>query len=289
MKMTNDSNRPHTAILSGDDAPEELPEILVVEDDADSRWLVVSALKQDYRVIETDNGKDGLDRALEDIPDLVVTDLMMPVMDGIELCRRIKEHPFTSHIPVIMLTAKTSVASQIEGYETGADAYITKPFAMQLLKVQIQNLLTLRRQLRKHFSERFAEQGGPDHAEDLPAAGALGPTHLQNRMERKFWEKAYTVLKRHASEVGFSIDGLAMELGMSQRSLQRKMKALAGLTPVQWIAEYRLGQAVGRLRDKSVSVTDAAYTAGFGDLSHFYRLFKKRFGKNPSQYRDEEL
>ena len=287
--MKKDNTLSKTTLLFDEETPEELPEILVAEDDDDSRWLLVDALKNSYRVIETDNGRDGLAQALEHIPDLVVTDLMMPVMDGIELCRRIKEHPFTAHIPVIMLTAKTSVESQIEGFETGADAYITKPFDMHLLKVQIQNLLALRRQLRRRFSEPFTEQGFLSSPESPGGAGPSAVPQLQKRLERKFWERMCTVLKHHYAEADFSIDRLASELGMSQRSLQRKIKALADLTPVQLLAEYRLKQAVRLLADQSLSVTDAAYGAGFNDLSHFYRLFKKQFGKNPSQYREGDL
>jgi len=265
---------------------DDLPVILVAEDDEDSRWLIVSELKDDYKVIESENGKDALGKSLDMIPDLVVTDIMMPVMDGVEFCRKLKEHPFTSHIPVIMLTAKASVESQIEGYETGADAYITKPFNMELLKVRIQNLLTVRRQLRKRFSEQFYERDGMGDPQQPADVEAFPQPHFQNRMDGEFWEKICEILERRTTEIDFSIESLADELGMSQRSLQRKIKAISDRTPVQLIAEYRLKQAVRLLVDTSSPITDVAYEAGFGDLSHFYRLFKKRFGKNPSQYRD---
>ncbi len=265
---------------------DDLPVILVAEDDEDSRWLIVSELEGSYRVIEADNGKKALSMTLEQIPDLVVTDIMMPVMDGTELCRRVKEHPFTAHIPVVMLTAKSSVESQIEGFETGADAYITKPFSMELLKAQIQNLLVMRRQLRQRFSAQLSATESRASRQSPADAEVPGQPLFQNATDQEFWTKILDVLNRRSAEVDFSIDSLADELGMSQRSLQRKIKAVSDRTPVQLIAEYRLKQAVRLLVDTSRAITDVAYESGFGDLSHFYRLFKKRFGRNPSQYRD---
>jgi len=265
---------------------DDLPVILVAEDDEDSRWLIVSELEGSYRVIEADNGKKALSMTLEQIPDLVVTDIMMPVMDGVELCRRVKEHPFTAHIPVVMLTAKSSVESQIEGFETGADAYITKPFSMELLKAQIQNLLVMRRQLRQRFSAQLSATESRASRQSPADAGVPGQPLFQNAMDQEFWTEILDVLNRRSAEVDFSIDSLADELGMSQRSLQRKIKAVSDRTPVQLIAEYRLKQAVRLLVDTSRAITDVAYESGFGDLSHFYRLFKKRFGRNPSQYRE---
>ena len=263
---------------------DETPVILVVEDDADYRWLIVSDLEDDYQVVEAENGKAGLEKALETIPDLVVTDLMMPAMDGIELCRRLKTGVETAHIPVVMLTAKTSAESQIEGLKTGADDYVTKPFNMVLLKARIHNLLETRRLLRSHFSSQFAQsalelEGSASETLDMP--------ELRSGVDRKFWDDLCRVLKKNHADPDFNIDALAIDLYMSQRSMQRKIKALMDLTPVQLIAEYRLKKAEALLMDHDVHVTDIAFKVGFGDLSHFYRLFKKKHGMNPSQYRDE--
>ena len=186
-----------------------------------------------------------------------------------------------------MLTAKTSVESQIESFETGADAYITKPFNMELLKARIQNLLVVRRQLRKRFSEQLSDPSDKMYLKDSDDAAMTGKPHFHNRMDKEFWAKTVNVLASRSAQIDFSIESLADELGMSQRSLQRKITALSDRTPVQLIAEYRLKQAVRFLQDTSKPITDVAYEAGFSDLSHFYRLFKKRFGRNPSQYRGE--
>jgi DNA-binding response OmpR family regulator len=251
--------------------------ILVVEDDFELRTVICSELEEEFVVLEADNGQDGLEKALEQGPDLIVTDLMMPVMDGVELCRELKTKVDTSHMPVIMLTAQSSVENQIIGLETGADAYITKPFLMELLIARIHNLLKSRRQLYRRFREPLDESEMPELLQ------------LQNSRDREFVEKTYSVLKQHYAEIDFSIDSLAADLGLSRRSMQRKIKVLFNQAPLQLITEYRLNQAVKLLQNTSVNITDVANQAGFGDLSHFYRVFKKEFSKAPSQYRDEEL
>jgi len=262
------------------DYSEDIPVILLVEDEADYRLLIASDLEEDYQVVEASNGKEGLEKALETIPDLVVTDLMMPVMDGIELCRRLKAGVETTHIPVVMLTAKTAVESQVEGLRTGADDYVTKPFNMLLLRARISNLLETRRLLRRHVAREFAWSTAED-----PCSDTLDMPELRSGVDRKFWDDLCRVLKKNHVELDFNIDALAIDLYMSQRSMQRKIKALMDLTPVQLIAEYRLKKAEALLMDPNVQVTDIAFKVGFGDLSHFYRLFKKKHGMNPSQYR----
>ena len=264
------------------DLSEELPVILLVEDEADYRLLIASDLEEDYQVVEAANGKEGLEKALETVPDLIVTDLMMPVMDGIELCRRLKAGVETAHIPVVMLTAKTAVESQVEGLRSGADDYVTKPFNMMLLRARISNLLETRRLLRRHVAREFACSAGED-----PISEMLEIPELRSGLDRTFWENLCRILKASCADPDFNTDSLATELNMSQRSMQRKIKALVDLTPVQLIVEYRLKRAVALLNDPEMHVTDIAYDVGFGDLSHFYRIFKKKHGMTPSQYRDE--
>jgi len=264
------------------DQSEDIPLILLVEDEADYRLLVASDLEEDYQVVEAENGKEGLEKALEIIPDLIVTDLMMPVMDGVELCRRLKSGVETAHIPVVMLTAKTAVESQVEGLQTGADDYVTKPFNMLLLRARINNLLETRRLLRRHFAHEFAHSTGEDPISDM-----LEIPELRSGLDRAFWENLCRILKAHCADPDFNTDSLASELNMSQRSMQRKIKALVDLTPVQLIAEYRLKKAEALLKDPQKHVTDVAFDVGFGDLSNFYRIFKKKHDMTPSQYRDD--
>jgi len=263
---------------------DDLPLILVVEDDDDYRWLIASNLKEEYLVMEAANGREGLATAMETIPDLIVTDLMMPVMGGVELCRSLKTAVETAHIPVIMLTAKTSVESQIEGLETGADDYVTKPFNMLLLKTRMHNLLETRRLLRERFSQQFIQS---EETLEQSVSDMLETPELRTHLDREFWDALCRILKENHTDFDFNIDAMAAELNMSQRSLRRKVRALMELPPVQLIAQYRLKKAEMLLKDPDVHVTDIAFMVGFGDLSQFYRLFKKKHGINPSQYRNE--
>ena len=234
--------------------------------------------------MEAANGREGLATAMETIPDLIVTDLMMPVMGGVELCRSLKTAVETAHIPVIMLMVKTSVESQIEGLETGADDYVTKPFNMLLLKTRMHNLLETRRLLRERFSQQFIQS---EETLEQAVSDMLETPELRTHLDREFWDALCRILKENHTDFDFNIDAMAAELNMSQRSLRRKVRALMELPPVQLIAQYRLKKAEMLLKDPDVHVTDIAFMVGFGDLSHFYRLFKKKHGINPSQYRNE--
>ena len=275
--MSKLDDESHSAV----DLSETLPVVLLVEDEADYRLLISSDLEEDFQVVEATNGKEGLETALEIIPDLVVTDCMMPVMDGIELCKQLKAKEETAHIPVVMLTAKTAVESQMAGFETGVDDYVTKPFNMQLLRARISNLLRTRRLLRASYQRQLTQSVDED-----TESAMLDVSKLDSQMDRELWERICQILRKNYADLEFSVDSLASELNMSQRSMQRKIKSVAGLTPVQLIVEYRLNQVEALLEDAQLHVTDIAFEVGFGDLSHFYRVFKKKHGMSPSQYRD---
>ena len=251
----------------------EKPTLLVVEDDSDMQRLIDLELMEEYQVITAGNGRVGLEKALESIPDLVITDLMMPIMDGIELCRELKINIQTSHIPVIMLTAKDSVESQIEGLETGADDYVTKPFHMGLLKVRIHNLLESRRVLRERLGLEFSTMPG----QALP----------DSIMERDFLGQAFRVVEEHMADAGFNPDHFAEKMYMSVSTLHRKMKALTDRTPMKMINEARLRKAAKLLEETSFNITEIAYEVGIEGSTQFGRLFKSQYGVTPSQYRSD--
>jgi len=277
-----ENNMEHDVSSPDEKMLEDVPEILVVENDENSRGRVVSGLKDIYRITEADNGNDGLNMALEQTPDLIVTDIMMPGMSGIELCRELKTNMMTAHIPVIILTSQTAVESQLEGLGAGADFYVTKPFNMLLLKARARSLLKGRRQLYKYYTEQ-AEPGCSVESEILDRPEPL------SRMGREFWEKMCDILEQNYSVIDFTIGTLAEDLGMRPRSLHRKIKALTDRAPLQLIAEYRLKQAAKLLRNSTIPICEVAYEVGFATPSPFYRRFKKEFGRNPSQYRKEEF
>ncbi len=253
------------------DEEQEKATLLVVEDDSDMLRLIYLELMENYQVIMATNGREGLERALETIPDLIVTDLMMPLMDGIELCKQLKTNTRTSHVPVIMLTAKTSVENQIEGLETGADDYVTKPFNMRLLEIRIRNLLESRRLIRA----RMGRESLPDWERALP----------ESVMERDFMEQARRVIEERMGDSAFNPDGLADELNMSVSNLHRKLKALSNITPMKMINEIRLARAAKLLMGSSLNITQVGYEVGFEGSTQFGRVFKTRYGVTPSRYR----
>jgi YesN/AraC family two-component response regulator len=257
--------------LTEEDCSNERPSLLVVEDDVELLSFIASGFSDNYDVIEAGNGQIGLLKARTFIPDLVITDLMMPVMDGISLCRELKKNPETSHIPVIMLTAKNSMDSQLEGLETGADDYITKPFHMVLLEARISNLLKNRQMLREQFSKQFI-------------AGEQQP-FLENAVDRQFMAKVLKILEDNYSDWGFKSDDFASALNMGVRTLQRKLKAVADQTPASFINEFRMMKAAKLLVGTTGSITDIAFQVGCDESSHFTRMFKKYYDMSPSKYR----
>lgn len=247
------------------------PLLLVVEDDQDIRTFITEGLSPFYRVEEATDGAKGLEMARNLFPALVVTDLMMPIMDGIELCRILKTDLKTSHIPVIMLTAKGSLDHQVEGLQTGADDYITKPFHMILLQARIANLLESRRVLRERFSQDFmiSEQSVPENSPD-----------------KTFMKNVFDVLEDNHSDPEFLVDEFARAMHMSSRTLQRKLKVLTGDTPAKLIWNFRLKKAAQLLKTTTMMVSEIAYEVGYGEHSHFSHQFKQLYGMNPSAYRN---
>jgi len=255
-----------------EEMPEEIPLVLVVEDDVEFLSFIISELEESYRIISAVQGREGLRLAREHVPDLVVTDLMMPIMGGAELCQKLKSDPETSHIPVIMLTAKASVESQIEGLETGADDYITKPLIIELLLIRMKNLLETRKLLRERFNLDFRGPGRPS---------------IESSPDQDFLKKVFDVLEDHASDHEFTAEIFAHRMNISLRTLHRKLKALTDETPSKLIWNVRLKKAAALLRSSDLRITEIAYEVGFMESGHFSRQFKQFFGSSPSEYRAE--
>jgi len=245
------------------------PRILLVEDNPDVLAYLRDNLEDEFHVMETLDGQAGLEKALESPPDLIIADVAMPRMDGIEMCEKIKSNIETSHVPVILLTARTSLVFKVDGLETGADDYITKPFNMRLLKARIKNLINSRRILREHFSKSF----------DLsPSAVVL------NSLDEQLLSQIKVVVEKHIDDSQFSVDQLASALLMSRMQLYRKLKSLTGKSPNQIIRSFRLKRAAQLLQSGQFNVSDVTYMVGYNDLKSFREQFKKEFGVNPSGY-----
>jgi DNA-binding response OmpR family regulator len=246
-----------------------IPIVLIVEDNRDMRSYLKDCLASDFRIIETVDGEDGLKTAIDKIPDLIISDVMMPQMDGFELCGRLKSDERTSHIPVILLTARASAADKIGGLEFGADDYIIKPFDTKELLVRVKNLIQQRSLLRKKFSQQITFV--PDEIATTP-------------VDISFLQKAKNIIEGHIADEDFSVELLAKNIGMSRSQLHRKLRALTDHSTSEFIRTLRLQRAAYLLQQKHLTVTEVAFEVGFNNPSYFAACFRKQFGKLPSEY-----
>ncbi len=243
--------------------------ILLVEDNLDMRTYIKSCLSTEYVIVEASNGQEGLDTASELVPDLIITDLMMPVLDGLEMTRLLKQDEHICHIPVIMLTAKASTESKLEGLSTQADDYVTKPFNSAELGLRIQNLLTSRERLKEKFSKCIT----------------VNPSELvTTSVDEKFLQKALGIVESKMGETEFSAEQFCDDISMSRAHVHRKLKALTGQSATHFIRSIRLKRAAQLLKDRSASVSEIAYQTGFNNLSYFTRSFKEQYGELPSTF-----
>ena len=256
--------------IEADNATHSGDSILVVEDNTDLRTFISDTLRKGgYQVVAASDGKDGLAHAQQFIPNLVLSDVMMPIMDGIEMTRLLKTDERTSHIPVILLTAKNEHTSRLDGLRTGADDYLTKPFSPEELLVRIQNLIEQRKKLSQIFRERISVK--PATTETLS-------------LDDKFLLNARNVVEANISDHTMSVDRLTQELNLSRTQLFRKMKALTGFSPNDFIKNIRMQRAAEMIRMKTDTITQIGYAVGFNDQSYFTKCFKKQFGVTPSEY-----
>lgn len=248
---------------------QNLPLLLLVEDNIDLRTYIKHELSGSYIIFEAANGKSGCKTAVEQIPDIIICDIMMPVMDGIELCEKLKSDERTCHIPIVLLTAHSAEDQVVEGLETGADDYIVKPFSMVVLRTRIKNIVDSRRLLRKQFSKL------PDMA-----ANHVTPTKLDQR----FIEKALQIIEQNIGNSEFDAMKFATEIGMSRAQLYRKIKAVTGFSVNELIRNVRLKKAPDLLLSSEYNVTDTAYALGFNQKTYFTKCFTDYYGMSPSKY-----
>ncbi|MEI6753622.1 MAG: two-component regulator propeller domain-containing protein [Paludibacter sp.] len=253
------------------------PLILVVEDHTGLREYVMSVLSPFYRVISASNGREGLEMALENSPDLIITDVMMPEMNGIEMTSQIKKDIHTSHIPVIMLTALSSDENKIKGLDMGADDYITKPFNHELLLLKLRNLFELRQKWREYYKVNFDNSSSEELDEPQ--------TYLvNNELDEKFIKRCHELVVNHLSDSDFDVNQFAVELNVSVSLLYLKMNALVGQTPADLLRDSRMKKAGELIKQKVLTISEIATEVGFNDSSHFSRTFKKYYGVAPSQF-----
>jgi CheY-like chemotaxis protein len=244
--------------------------ILLVEDNAGLAGFISDSLAEKYRFHLAANGEEAIALALEVMPDLIISDVMMPVMDGYTFCKNIKSNLETSHIPVVLLTAKSALESRVEGLELGADDYITKPFHMHELRLRIRNLLDRQRRL---YERLHAEFTAPAPLQPVDTSGQSDP----------FLAKLYDILDSRLEDPEFGVNQLVHEIGMSNSSLNRKLKTLTNLPAVELIRNYRLKKAASLLTN-GIPVSEAAYIVGFDNLSYFAKCFKDLYQMPPRDF-----
>ncbi len=250
--------------------PRILPTLLLVEDNPDMSYFIKEQFQELYHVQEAKNGKTGLAAARKNPPDLIITDVMMPEMDGVELCKTLKSNLDTSHVPIIMLTAKAGLENKIEGLETGADDYLTKPFEPKELLARVKNLIEQRKKLRELFVKRET---------------TIDPRKITvTSLDKKFMERVLKLLEEQHSNAEFGVPQMQEALAMSKTQLHRKLKALTSESPGELLRNFRLKRAAQLLSKKADTVTQIAYAVGFNNLSYFAKCFKELYGVPPSSY-----
>jgi YesN/AraC family two-component response regulator len=250
------------------------PVVLLVEDDADMRTYIRQELAGQYQVEEAPDGKKGLEKARKIMPDLIITDVMMPELNGFELCRILKEEPATSHIPVIILTAQGSMERRMEGLETGADSYIAKPFYTRHLKIRIEKLVELRNKMKERFSKSINM-----NAQEITLTS----------VDERLLQNAIDYVRGNMENSGLSVEEMSKKLGLSRTHLHRKLKALTGQTPVEFIKMIRMKQAAYLLGTGKLSISEVGYKVGYSTPSYFSSSFNAYFGMSPSAYMDEKV
>jgi len=269
-----DDNIPTTSDPLPQFGPENnpLPVLLLVEDNADLRHYIRVQVEKQYQILESENGLQGWETALDHLPDLIISDWMMPEMSGIELCQRLKTDERTSHIPVILLTALATTEGKMTGLETGADEYLTKPFDARELHLRIRNLIESRRKLRERFSREIRVQ-----PTDITVTSADG----------QFLQRVMRIVEEHLGDSEFSAEQFCREVGLSRMQLHRKLTALTGQSAGDFIRLMRLKRAAQLLEAQSATVSEIAYEVGFNTLFYFSKCFKEQFGVPPSEYKEQ--
>jgi signal transduction histidine kinase/ligand-binding sensor domain-containing protein/DNA-binding response OmpR family regulator len=256
--------------MRSDNRITDAPIVLTVEDNNEVRRLISETLKEEYRIIEARNGVEGCKIALETVPDLIICDVIMPEMDGFELCEKIKSDERTSHIPIVILTAKAGMKSKITGLEFGADDYIIKPFNGEEILVRVKNLIQQRKKLQEFYSKTESIQER---------------TRVPVSAEDKFLARLTDIVEQHISDENFDVLTFSRKAGLSHSQLHRKLTALTGKSASQFVRSYRLSRAAELIRNNAGNLAEITYQVGFSSQAYFSRCFSREFGCSPSEYK----
>lgn len=273
-----------TALAQEDTPDTEKESLLLVEDNKELRYFLKTIFINHFHIIEAENGAEGVAKAKELTPDMIISDLMMPEMDGIEMMRVLRNEITTSHIPIVLLTAKSNIESKIEGMELGADDYITKPFSAAYLKARIFNLMEQRKKLQALYCATIVS---PTQEEQDNHYGLPIPTFSPG--DQKFMKRLIELMEEHMDDSTLMVEELAISLHMSRSVFFKKIKSLIGLSPVEFIKEIRMKRAAELMEESGINIAQIAYMVGFSDPHYFSKCFKQVFSMTPSEYRESRF
>ena len=282
--------------------------MLLVEDNQELRVFLRSIFASNYRVVEAADGMEGWSKALKYVPDIIISDVMMPEKDGIEMTRELRADMTTSHIPIILLTAKTTIESKLEGLEYGADDYITKPFSATYLQARVENLLSQRKKLQSFYRENLLNipvadsngslsgvsttsetvVGGTSEAQKNDVDGQVSEVPVMSPNDRKFMDRLVELMEKNMDNGELVVDDLVSELAVSRSVFFKKLKTLTGLAPIEFIKEMRMKRAVQLIETGEFNMTQISYMVGINDPRYFSKCFKAQVGMTPTEYRDKK-
>ena len=269
--------------------------MLLVEDNAELRIFLRSIFSPEYRIVEAADGMEGCDKALKLLPDIIISDVMMPEKDGIAMTRELRADMTTSHIPIVLLTAKSSIESKLEGLEYGADDYITKPFSATYLKARVKNLLVQRQKLQMLYRQDLMSAGMAIPVSDEQTEKRLtdnpetDKSPVMSPNDRKFMDRLVEFMEKNMDNGELIVDDFVHELAVSRSVFFKKLKTLTGLAPIEFIKEMRINRAVQLIETGEYSMTQISYMVGINDPRYFSKCFKQKMGMTPTEYRDKVL
>ena len=260
--------------LDIDPSPKSSRKILVVDDNEDMRRFLKEVISKEYTVLTAEDGVQALEVVRKDLPDLIITDLTMPNMDGLELTQRVKAAPETSYIPLIMLTAKSAIESRLQALEYGADDYVTKPFEPVYLRARVHNILAQREKLEKRYRERLLRMEPEESGDPM--------------QEDKFLAKLLKIMDKEMDNNALTVEQVVEEMGLGRTVFYNRLKAMTGLSPVEFIREIRIKRAAQLLSQSKYNITEVTYMVGMNDSRYFSKCFKNTYGVTPSEYKRDK-
>lgn len=251
---------------------------MIVEDDSDLRQFIRTILEPHYDTLEASNGKEGYSMATANLPEFILSDIMMPEMDGVELLQHIRKNPETSHIPLILLTAKTDIESKLAGLDYGADDYITKPFSVKYLRARIDNIIEQRKRLYEFYSIGKQTSTSPQEKPETE--------HQITQQDEVFIRKVKEIIEKNIDNSDFLVDNLVTELATSRTVFFKKLKSLTGLAPIEFIRDIKIKYAAQLIESQQYTIKEVSFMIGISDTKYFTQCFKKIFNMTPSEYKN---